>query len=113
MFLEAGGNFIDTSVNYTDGESESFLGEFIQNGRDALVIATKYSLTRPDSVDPNSGGNSRKNMVQSVERSLIRLKRFCLAFQLVALRSQRRQDLALQLFQFCLKPLPVGMMSSF
>ena len=26
LFLEAGGNFIDTSVNYTDGTSETFLG---------------------------------------------------------------------------------------
>ena len=74
LFLKGGGNFIDTSVNYTDGTSETFLGEFIQNRRDSLVIATKYSLTKPDSTDPNSGGNSRKNMVQSVERSLTRLK---------------------------------------
>lgn len=73
LFLEAGGNFMDTSVNYTDGTSETFLGEFIQEKRQSLVIATKYSLTRPDSADPNSGGNSRKNMVQSIERSLKRL----------------------------------------
>ena len=74
LFLEAGGNFIDTSVNYTDGTSETFLGEFIRGKRNSLVIATKYSLTKPDSTDPNSGGNSRKNMIQSVERSLTRLK---------------------------------------
>ena len=36
------------------------------------MIATKYTLsTRPG--DPNSGGNHRKNMVQSVEASLRRL----------------------------------------
>ncbi len=73
LFLEAGGNFMDTSVNYSDGTSETFLGEFIQEKRQSLVIATKYSLTRPDSADPNSGGNSRKNMVQSIECSLKRL----------------------------------------
>lgn len=74
-FAEAGGNFIDTSVNYTDGTSETFLGEFLESaGRDRFVLATKYTLTKPDATDPNSGGNSRKNMRQSVERSLKRLQ---------------------------------------
>lgn len=74
MFAEAGGNFLDTSVNYTDGTSEEFLGDFIHVDREHFVVATKYTLTRTDSIKPNSGGNSRKNMVQSVERSLKRLK---------------------------------------
>src|SRR5574341_1400340 len=73
-FAESGGNFIDTSVNYTDGTAEEFVGEFIHGEREHFVIATKYTLTRPDSTDPNSGGNSKKNMRQSVERSLKRLK---------------------------------------
>lgn len=74
LFAEAGGNFIDTSVNYTDGTSETFLGDFLKVDRDHFVIATKYTLTKPDSTDPNSGGNSRKNMMKSVERSLKRLQ---------------------------------------
>lgn len=73
LFTDRGGNFIDTSVNYTDGTSEDFIGEFIQGRRDKYVIATKYTLTQPDSTDPNSGGNSRKNMRQSLQRSLQRL----------------------------------------
>lgn len=73
-FAELGGNYIDTSVNYTDGTSEEFLGEFLSGQRDQFVVATKYTLTRPDATDPNSGGNSRKNMRQSVERSLRRLQ---------------------------------------
>ncbi|RMF81058.1 MAG: aldo/keto reductase [Chloroflexi bacterium] len=74
-FAEQGGNFIDTSVNYTDGTSEEFLGDFIsQADREYFVVATKYTLTKPDSTDPNSGGNSRKNMMKSVERSLRRLQ---------------------------------------
>lgn len=73
-FVEAGGNFVDTSVNYTDGTAEEFLGDFLSVERDHFVVATKYTLTKPDSRDPNSGGNSRKNMRQSVERSLRRLK---------------------------------------
>ena len=74
LFAEAGGNFIDTSTNYTNGASEGYVGEFIQAERERFVVATKYTLTRPDSADPNSGGNSRKNMRQTVERSLRRLR---------------------------------------
>lgn len=74
MYAEAGGNFIDTSINYTDGTSEQFVGDFIQADREHFVVATKYTLTRADSLKPNSGGNSRKNMRQSVERSLKHLK---------------------------------------
>jgi aryl-alcohol dehydrogenase-like predicted oxidoreductase len=71
-FSEAGGNFIDTSVNYTDGTSEKFVGEFIHPERDRYVVATKFSL-RADTVDPNdpnAGGNQRKNMRRAVETSL-------------------------------------------
>ncbi len=74
LFAEAGGNFIDTSVNYTDGTSEEYLGDFLKADRDHFVVATKYTLTKPDNTDPNGGGNSRKNMMKSVERSLKRLK---------------------------------------
>ncbi len=74
LFAEMGGNFIDTSVNYTDGTSEEFLGDILKADRDYWVVATKYTLTQPDSTNPNSGGNSRKNMRQSVERSLKRLQ---------------------------------------
>jgi aryl-alcohol dehydrogenase-like predicted oxidoreductase len=74
LYAEAGGNFIDTSVNYTDGEAETILGDLLSADRDHFVVATKYTLTKRDSPDPNSGGNSRKNMRQSVERSLRRLK---------------------------------------
>ena len=74
LFTDMGGNFVDTSVNYTDGSSETILGELLKGSRDYYVVATKYTLTKPDSPDPNSGGNSRKNMMQSVERSLKRLQ---------------------------------------
>ena len=74
LFAKEGGNFIDTSVNYTDGTAEEFLGDFLKTDRDHFVIATKYTLTRPNNTDPNGGGNSRKNMMKSVERSLRRLQ---------------------------------------
>ncbi len=71
-FAEAGGNFIDTSSNYTDGTSERFVGEFIQPHRDRYVVATKYTLRLPtgDPADANLGGNSLKSLARSVERSL-------------------------------------------
>lgn len=72
-FREAGGNFIDTANMYTNGTSESFLGEFMQGHRQSLVMATKYTNAAPGT-DPNAAGNQRKNMVQAVEASLKRLR---------------------------------------
>ena len=74
-YADAGGNFIDTSCNYTNGTSETFIGEFIHSERDRFVVATKYSLRvgKGSSADPNYGGNSRKSMIQNVENSLQRL----------------------------------------
>lgn len=72
LYVERGGNFIDTANLYTNGTSEQFLGAFARGMRDHLVIATKYTLAT-NAGDPNSGGNHRKCMVQSVEMSLRRL----------------------------------------
>ena len=72
-FREAGGNFIDTANIYTDGTSESFLGEFQEGHRDSVVLATKYSNAAPGN-DPNAAGNHRKSMMQAVEASLKRLR---------------------------------------
>jgi aryl-alcohol dehydrogenase-like predicted oxidoreductase len=75
IYAEAGGNFIDTSSNYTNGTSERFVGAFVQSERDRFVIATKYSLRLQtgNQKDANLGGNSRKSMLRSVENSLRRL----------------------------------------
>jgi aryl-alcohol dehydrogenase-like predicted oxidoreductase len=72
-FLEAGGNFVDTSNNYTNGSSERILGELMRGDRDHFVVATKYTLTERPS-DPNFGGNHRKNLLRSVKGSLERLQ---------------------------------------
>jgi len=72
-FAAAGGNFIDTANNYTDGTSEKYVGEFIGAEREYFVAATKYTLSKRKD-DPNAGGNARKNMLQAVEASLKRLK---------------------------------------
>ena len=72
-FRDVGGNFIDTANIYTNGTSESFLGEFMQDHRQSVVLATKYTNSVPGT-DPNAAGNHRKNMVQAVEASLKRLR---------------------------------------
>ena len=72
-FREAGGNFIDTANFYTNGTSESFLGEFMKDHRQSVVLATKYSNAVPGT-DPNAAGNHRKSMMQALEASLDRLR---------------------------------------
>jgi aryl-alcohol dehydrogenase-like predicted oxidoreductase len=72
-FLEAGGNFIDTANVYTNGTSETMLGEFLRGRRDSAVLTTKYTNAMPGA-DPNSAGNQRKNMMRAVEASLKRLQ---------------------------------------
>ena len=72
-FRDAGGNFFDTANFYTNGTSETLLGEFIAGHRGSVVLATKYS-NAPPGTDPNAAGNHRKSMMQAVEGSLRRLK---------------------------------------
>jgi aryl-alcohol dehydrogenase-like predicted oxidoreductase len=72
-FFEAGGNFIDTANVYTNGTSETLLGELLKGDRERAVLATKYTNAMPGT-DPNAAGNQRKNMVQAVEASLKRLR---------------------------------------
>lgn len=71
-FLKYGGNFIDTANIYTMQTAERYLGEFIQSERKNLVLATKYTLNEYGEL--NRSGNNRKNMIESVEESLRRLK---------------------------------------
>jgi len=72
LFVNEGGNFIDTANVYQKGTSEKYVGEFISSEREKFILATKYTLTtNPD--DPNASGNHRKNLVQSVDASLKRL----------------------------------------
>src|SRR5579872_3689405 len=71
-FREAGGNFLDTANFYTNGTSETLLGEFMQGHRESAVLATKYTNAAPGK-DANAAGNHRKSMMQAVEASLKRL----------------------------------------
>ncbi len=78
-YREAGGNFVDTANNYSDGRSEELVGEFLRESgdRDDVVLATKYSGPRfadgKPVPDPRRRSNGRKNMIASLEASLRRL----------------------------------------
>ncbi|SPO21990.1 probable AAD14 - Putative aryl-alcohol reductase [Ustilago trichophora] len=80
-FYKLGGNFIDTANLYTDGESEEFLGEWMEARkiRDEIVLATKATSpykTRElgTHVTTNFVGNSAKSIWVSTNDSLKKLR---------------------------------------
>lgn len=73
VYADAGGNVVDTAINYRGGASEQILGELLGDRRDRFVLATKYTVSR-DGSDPNAAGNHRKNLQLSLETSLRRLR---------------------------------------
>ncbi|OSD05339.1 norsolorinic acid reductase [Trametes coccinea BRFM310] len=80
-YWESGGNFLDTSNNYQNGESESIIGAWTtaRDNRDQMVIATKYTIGymhhRQDvKIKVNYQGNHRKSLVLSLEDSLRKLQ---------------------------------------
>ena len=72
IYAEAGGNVIDTAINYRGGASEEILGKLLTGRRDRFVLSTKYGVSR-DGSDPNAAGSQRKNLRLSLETSLRRL----------------------------------------
>jgi aryl-alcohol dehydrogenase-like predicted oxidoreductase len=79
-FYDLGGNFIDTANTYQSGESEQWIGEWMQKtpGRRAeMVIATKYTMS-PKAGHPvqqsNYGGTGTKSLHLSIHNSLEALK---------------------------------------
>lgn len=73
-YADAGGNFLDSSNGYQDGQSEEFLGELLTGRRDEFVLSTKYAVKTNAASGILVTGNSRQAMVSSVEASLKRLK---------------------------------------
>ena len=71
LYLEAGGNFIDTADVYSSGVSEEITGRKIKDKRDDIVLATKVRFPMGDG--PNDVGVSRKHIIQGCEASLRRL----------------------------------------
>ena len=77
-FYDNLGNFLDTAGVYQYGQSEEWIGEWMEErgNRDEMVIATKYSApTMPNAkIRTNYQGNSLKNMRIGLEASLKNLK---------------------------------------
>jgi aryl-alcohol dehydrogenase-like predicted oxidoreductase len=76
-FAEAGGNFIDTADVYSQGASETIVGNWLKGrDRDDWVIATKvrWGTDDPAARRPNRYGLGRKHIVAAVEASLTRLQ---------------------------------------
>ena len=72
-YREAGGNFVDTANIYGDGRTEEIVGELVGAERDAIVVATKFTLEAVAG-DTNSSGSHRKSLRRSIETSLRRLR---------------------------------------
>ncbi|KAI0009401.1 aldo/keto reductase [Xylariaceae sp. FL0662B] len=81
-FVEAGGNMIDTSNNYQNEQSETWIGEWLaaRKNRDSVVLATKYTADfRSHALGKgvqaaNFVGNSRRSLHVSVRESLKKLR---------------------------------------
>lgn len=72
LFVEHGGNFIDTADVYSGGGSETIIGKWgkARGGLDDLVLATKGRFAPP----AGSFGASRRSLIRSVEACLKRLQ---------------------------------------
>ena len=67
--IEAGLNFFDTAYVYTEGHSETILGELVQGQSDDLFVATKCA---------SRGGASKANILSQFAESQKRLNMDCI-----------------------------------
>jgi aryl-alcohol dehydrogenase-like predicted oxidoreductase len=71
--LDHGVNFVDTADIYGYGVSEAMLGKIMGRRRSKLVLATKvFGQMRPG--EPESGGLSRRHVLEALDASLKRLR---------------------------------------
>lgn len=73
-FVEADGNFFDTSNVYNEGQAEIMLGRWLKSRdrRSDLIVATKVFF--PIGKEPNDTGLSRKHIFDAIDGSLRRLQ---------------------------------------
>jgi aryl-alcohol dehydrogenase-like predicted oxidoreductase len=72
--MEAGCNFFDTADIYSDGASESVLGQAIKHlKREDILLSTKATFRGGFSKEPNDVGSSRFHLIRALEGSLKRL----------------------------------------
>ncbi len=73
--LDAGINFFDTADVYSKGESERVTGKLLKGlgvARQNVIVATKVNGQMSD--DINDRGLSRKHILDSIDKSLLRLQ---------------------------------------
>ena len=70
--IDGGINFFDTADVYARGESEEILGKILSGRRSRYIVATKVRARMSE--DPNDVGLSRHHILDSVDRSLSRLR---------------------------------------
>jgi len=73
-YIEAGGNFFDTSSTYGDGDSERVIGGLIGTlfKREDVAIATKAGVSFSDGA--RRINNSRQSLISDLDKSLSRLE---------------------------------------
>ena len=73
-YIEAGGNFFDTSPTFGDGDSERVIGGLIGAlfNREDVAIATKAGVSHPGGV--RTINNSRTSLIAELDKSLSRLE---------------------------------------
>src|SRR5258708_39303719 len=64
-FREAGGNFVETANVYTNGTSETLLGEFMSGHRGRVVLATKSNGPGP-TPPPNAPPNHPRKLARAL-----------------------------------------------
>jgi aryl-alcohol dehydrogenase-like predicted oxidoreductase len=75
--LDAGVDFVDTANVYSEGRSESLLGEWLVGRRARVVLATKCRFPTAGATEPpwaNDHGLSRASILKNCEDSLRRLR---------------------------------------
>lgn len=81
-FYSLGGNFLDTANGYQDGQSESWIGDWMtaRKNRQNMVVATKYTFNTVNRVKhrgpewSNHWGNHKRSLRHSLAQSLQRLQ---------------------------------------
>ncbi len=72
--LDAGINTIDTANVYSEGRSETLLGEWLEGRREKVVLASKCRFSMTKEHGPHDLGLSRKHILKACEDSLRRLR---------------------------------------
>ena len=71
--LDAGVNFIDTSIDY--GQSEEFIGKYISHRRSEFYLASKCGCAAlPEAIAEGRHVYTRENIIAGVNQSLARMK---------------------------------------